>query len=118
MKSVKFQNKDSAKNRKPNKVRFKTDDAIEEKDHLFDKYVKKALEDEVASINNINQRKSEKNNMEQMSQMLFEVNSYGKVVDKLTPRLGNRVKFVDTNMHGRILRSREKSQRRRQYSEK
>lgn len=62
---------------------------------MFDKYVKKALEDEVASVNNINQKKSSHQGMAQMSQMLFEVKSFGKVSPKLSPRLGNRVKFVD-----------------------
>lgn len=89
-------------------MRFKTDDAIEEKDHLFDKYVKKALEDEVASINSINKRKSDNNNMAQMSHMLFEIKSYGKLSDKLTPRMGH-AKFVNPTHVGRVLRSREKS---------
>jgi len=68
----------------------------------------------------VNKLKSDKDR-----NMMFDIKSYGKLSDKLTPRLGNsiskqsaKVKWLNPNNVDRVLRSREKSQRRRDYSER
>ena len=74
----------------------------------------------MSSVNAVNKLKSDKD-----KNMMFDIKSYGKLSDKLTPRLGNsiskqsaKVKWLNPNNVDRVLRSREKSQRRRDYSEK
>ena len=68
----------------------------------------------------MNKLKSDKDRI-----MMFDIRSYGKLSDKLTPRISNsiseqsaKVKWLIPNHVDRVLRSREKSQRRRDYSER
>lgn len=109
-KNVKFSGKDSGKDSmsKKNKVRFRTDDAHDDRqyDNLYDKYIKTSLHDEVASINSINKSKKSRK-----STLAFDIKSYGKLSDKMTPRLGlhgHGAKWIDPRTAGRVLKSREK----------